>query len=97
MQQVEHSPNRAASRHIVRAAALLNRAERHLSAANYSSSDRFLQEQLQGLAFDLRRLDAPLYRLSNAVRFGGERSTGFGGTIRRATPTIPNQTRSETQ
>jgi hypothetical protein len=73
MRQVEHTPKRTASKHIARAASLLNRAERHLRTASSNAPDHYLQDQLHGLAFDLRRLDAPLSRLSYSVRSGGER------------------------
>ena len=73
MRQVEHTSKRAASRHIARAASLLNRAGYHLSAASSTASDHYHREQLYGLAFDLRRLDAPLSRLSHSVHSEGER------------------------
>jgi hypothetical protein len=73
MKLVEHTPKRAASRHIARAASLLNRAEHHLRTASFTAPDHYHQDQLQSLAFDLRRLDAPLSRLSYSVRSEGER------------------------
>jgi hypothetical protein len=73
MNRVEHTPKRAASRHIARAASLLNRAEHHLSAASSTAPDHYHQEQLKGLAFDLRRLDGPLSHLSYSVLAGGDR------------------------
>lgn len=69
----KYTPTLPASKHIARAASLLNRAEHHLSAAGSTAPDRYLQEQLHGLAFDLRRLDSPLLRLSHSVHAGGER------------------------
>jgi hypothetical protein len=73
MRQVEHTPSSTASKHIARAASLLNRAEHHLRTASFTAPDHYHQDQLQGLAFDLRSLDAPLSRLSYSVRSEGER------------------------
>jgi hypothetical protein len=73
MSKVNHIAPSAASRHIARAASLLNRAGHHLSAASSTAPDHYHQEQLKGLAFDLRRLDAPLSHLSYSVLSGGER------------------------
>jgi len=70
MQRFDHTLNRAASRHLARAASLLNRAEHHLSAASSAAPDRYHQRQLHGLAHDLREIDAPLSQLSSALDSG---------------------------
>jgi hypothetical protein len=72
MQRVEHTPRCAASKHIARAAFLLNRAKHHLSAASSTIPDHYHQEQLHGLTLDLRQIDEPLFRLSSSLS-GGER------------------------
>ena len=73
MARADHIPSNTASKHIARAASLLNRAEKQLSAASTTASDHYHRDQLQGLAFDLRRLDAPLLRLAHSVVSGGGR------------------------
>lgn len=72
MQRVEHTPERNARRHIARAASLLNRAEYHLSVASSTIPDHYHQEQLYGLALDLRQIDKPLSQLSLSLS-GGDR------------------------
>jgi hypothetical protein len=72
MASVFHTSNRAASRHLVRAASNLNKAGRDLVAAT-QAAPRYHQKQLRNLVADLRQLSSPVAGLASRLARGGDR------------------------
>lgn len=71
MRRVEHISNRAASRRLARAVALLDRAGEQLSAASQAAPDRYHRNKLHTLAVGLRDLSLPLSRIASVLERGG--------------------------
>lgn len=64
--------NRVASRRLMRALILLNRAGRQLDFASQATPDRFHRDRLHSFAEGLRELSIPLSRLASRFEKGGE-------------------------
>jgi len=70
LNQVSHTPIRAASRRLGRAASFIRQAEEQLTAASRAATDRHCQRELYGLALDLRGLSQPLVRIGSSLKAG---------------------------
>lgn len=73
MRSLNTASNRIASRRLVRAITLLNRAGRQLSTASQSAQDRYNRDRLHALAVGLRELTLPLGTIASRLEKGGDR------------------------
>lgn len=73
MVPLDPTSNRTASRRLVRALTLLNRAGRQLDGASHAAPDRFHRDRLRFFATGLRELSLPLWRVASILEKGGER------------------------
>lgn len=73
MVPLDPTSSRTASRRLMRALTLLNRAGRQLDGASYAAPDRFHRDRLRFFATGLRELSLPLWRVASIFEKGGER------------------------
>jgi hypothetical protein len=72
MVPLNRTSNRTASRRLVRAVTLLNRAGRQLDSASHAAPDHFHRDRLRFFATGLRELSLPLSRVASILEKGGE-------------------------
>jgi len=70
MSSLHHTSTHTATRKVARAATLLTRAERHLSAVGNSANNPHDRKRFDALARDVRRLVRPLQSMCSILEGG---------------------------